>query len=94
MTTIRPLFDVLWRGDRRLTATGLTMLAVLAATGVGLLVDPRDIGGAPAWMKPAKFAASIGIYTLTPSPSRGSSPTCPSGSERGGRSAGSQSPRS
>ena len=24
-----------------------------------------QIGGAPAWLKPAKFAASIAIYTLT-----------------------------
>ena len=41
------------------------MFALLAATGVALVLDPREIGGAPAWMKPAKFAASIGIYTLT-----------------------------
>jgi len=40
-------------------------MALLAATGVALLVDPREVMGAPAWMKPAKFAASIGIYTLT-----------------------------
>ena len=32
---------------------------------MALLVDPREITGAPAWMKPAKFAASIAIYTLT-----------------------------
>jgi hypothetical protein len=55
----------LWQSDARLTAVGLAMLALLAATGVALLVDPRDITGAPAWMKPAKFAASIAIYTLT-----------------------------
>ena len=41
------------------------MTALLAATGVALLVDPRQIMGAPAWMKPAKFAASIAIYTFT-----------------------------
>jgi len=41
------------------------MFLLLAVTGVALLLDPREIGGAPAWMKPAKFAASIGIYTLT-----------------------------
>ena len=55
----------LWRTDARLTAVGLAMLALLAATGVALLVDPREVLGAPAWMKPAKFAASIAIYTLT-----------------------------
>ena len=41
------------------------MLALLAVTGVALLVDPREVMGAPAWMKPAKFAVSIAIYTLT-----------------------------
>ena len=56
---------MLWDSDRRLTAVGVLMLALLAATGVALLVDPRQITGAPAWMKPAKFAASIAIYTLT-----------------------------
>lgn len=63
--TIKSFFELLWRSDRRLTATGLAMLALLAANGIGLLVDPREIGGMPAWMKPAKFAAYIGIYTLT-----------------------------
>jgi hypothetical protein len=41
------------------------MVALLGATGAALFVDPREISGAPAWMKPAKFAASVAIYTLT-----------------------------
>jgi hypothetical protein len=41
------------------------MTALLGATGIALLLDPRQILGAPAWMKPAKFAASIAIYTFT-----------------------------
>lgn len=65
MTTTKTLLRQLWLTDARLMAVGLAMFLLLAATGVALLVDPRDIGGAPAWMKPAKFAASIGIYTLT-----------------------------
>jgi hypothetical protein len=32
---------------------------------VGLLVDPRVITGASAWLKPAKFAVSISIYCFT-----------------------------
>ena len=55
----------LWKTDARLTALGLLMMAALAATGVALVVDPRVIGGAPAWLKPAKFAVSIAIYCLT-----------------------------
>ena len=65
MTPMRPILKTLRESDARLTAVGLLMCALLAVTGVALLVDPREVMGAPAWMKPAKFAASIGIYTLT-----------------------------
>jgi len=51
--------------DAPLTATGLLMLAGLAAAVAGLWLDPRIITGAPAWLKPAKFAISTAIYTLT-----------------------------
>jgi hypothetical protein len=51
--------------DAPLTATGLLMLAGLAAALAGLWLDPRIITGAPAWLKPAKFAISTAIYTLT-----------------------------
>ena len=51
--------------DVPLTFTGLLMLAALAAALAGLWLDPRIITGAPAWLKPAKFAASTAIYTLT-----------------------------
>lgn len=55
----------LWRTDRPLTATGWLSLAALAAALIGLAVDPRIITGAPAWLKPAKFAASIALYVFT-----------------------------
>ena len=55
----------LWKAHAPLTAVSVLMLVVLAACGVGLLVDPRVIAGAPAWLKPAKFAASIAIYGFT-----------------------------
>ena len=54
-----------WRTSPLLTATGLLMLPILAAALAGLWLDPRTITGAPAWLKPAKFAASIAIYTLS-----------------------------
>jgi hypothetical protein len=41
------------------------MSIVLGGALVGLAVDPTVITGAPAWLKPAKFAASIVIYTIT-----------------------------
>jgi hypothetical protein len=53
------------RGSAPLTATGLAMIAVLALTALGLIIDPRIVTGAPVWLKPAKFAASIAIYTFT-----------------------------
>jgi hypothetical protein len=41
------------------------MLLVLAVSLAGLLLDPRVITGAPAWLKPMKFAVSISIYCFT-----------------------------
>jgi hypothetical protein len=41
------------------------MLAVAVASVVGILVDPRTITGAPAWLKPFKFAVSTAVYSLT-----------------------------
>ncbi len=43
-----------------LVTAGLTLFFV-----VGIFADSRMITGAPAWLKPAKFALSISIYTLT-----------------------------
>jgi hypothetical protein len=40
------------------------MLAAAAASVVGLVVDPRTIMGAPAWLKPFKFAISTAVYGL------------------------------
>lgn len=55
----------LWRSSPPLTVVGLGMLVVLAASLAGLVLDPRVITGAPAWLKPAKFAVSTAIYALT-----------------------------
>ncbi len=41
------------------------MVVVLAATLIGLVVDERVITGAPAWLKPMKFAVSTAIYCFT-----------------------------
>jgi hypothetical protein len=55
----------LWHIDRPLATTAALMLVALTIAAVGLMVDPRAITGAPAWLKPAKFAISIGIYVVT-----------------------------
>ena len=54
-----------WRISPPLTAVAGLMLGMLAVSVVGMVVDPRVITGAPAWLKPAKFAASTAIYSLT-----------------------------
>jgi hypothetical protein len=70
MNTVNPgsprnLLRSLWLSSPPLTAGGVLMLVVLAASVIGLVVDPRVITGAPAWLKPAKFAVSTAIYMLT-----------------------------
>ena len=59
------LIDRLWSASPPLTAVGLLMLVVAVASLVGIVVDPRLITGAPAWLKPFKFAISAAIYCLT-----------------------------
>ena len=55
----------LWETSRPLTAAGLGLLILFGVKMVPLAVDPRVITGAPAWLKPAKFAISTGVYALT-----------------------------
>lgn len=63
--TVAALVDRLWRTSPPLTAVGALMIVVAGASVVGVLVDPRMITGAPAWLKPFKFAVSTAIYSLT-----------------------------
>ena len=59
------VLDRLWRASPPLTAVGMLMLVVAVASLLGILVDPRIITGAPAWLKPFKFAISTAVYSLT-----------------------------
>lgn len=54
-----------WRANAPLTLLGTAMFISLILTIIGIFVDPRIITGQPAWLKPAKFAISIGIYSFT-----------------------------
>jgi hypothetical protein len=63
-----PASDLLGRMRRAsppLTTVGALMLVVAGASLVGLLVDDRIVTGAPAWLKPFKFAVSTAVYSLT-----------------------------
>lgn len=55
----------LWNSSPPLTAVGLVMLVVAAGSVAGIFLDTRIITGAPAWLKPFKFAVSTAIYSLT-----------------------------
>jgi hypothetical protein len=59
------LLERLSRTSPPLTMVGTLMIVAAGASIVGLLVDPRTIAGAPAWLKPLKFAISTAIYSLT-----------------------------
>jgi hypothetical protein len=54
-------FSVLFAAAPGLTILGFVMAADLVFTMCGLVVDRRVITGAPAWLKPAKFALSTMI---------------------------------
>src|SRR5688572_5904470 len=64
-TRVGALLDSLWHSSPPLTAVGLLMLVAALASLAGIVVDPRVITGAPAWLKPFKFALSAAIYCLT-----------------------------
>src|SRR5687767_9399144 len=59
------MLDRLWRGSPPLTVVGILMLVVAVPSLLGAFVDHRVITGAPAWLKPFKFAISAAIYILT-----------------------------
>ncbi len=61
----RRLLTAAWGSNRPLTLVAAIMLLSFGAMLVGLVVDPRVITGAPAWLKLAKFAVSIAIYCFT-----------------------------
>jgi hypothetical protein len=64
-STVASLLARLWRASPPLTAVGLLMILVAVGSVAGLVVDPRSITGAPAWLKPFKFAVSTAVYSLT-----------------------------
>ena len=51
--------------NRPLAFMILMMLLTIVAALIGLLANPSVITGAPAWLKPLKFAVSISIYSAT-----------------------------
>lgn len=54
-----------WATDPWLAFVAGATLFAFVATLVGMAVDHRAITGAPVWLKPAKFAISISVYSAT-----------------------------
>ncbi len=54
-----------WLTNRPLTLLGVAMILAFLAALTGILLDHRVITGAPAWLKPAKFAISVSLYCFT-----------------------------
>jgi hypothetical protein len=55
----------LWNESPALMLTCYLMLAALVCSVAGLYLDSRVITGAPAWLKPAKFAISTAIFAAS-----------------------------
>lgn len=73
----------LWQANRPLAALVAATAAALVVFLVGLAFDPRTVTGAPVWMKPAKFAASIAVYGATLCPTCATAGRCWWPSSRG-----------
>ncbi|HEY4188116.1 MAG TPA: ABA4-like family protein [Polyangia bacterium] len=58
---LRTVARDLWKAHRTLALVAAGALALLVTSLALGLVDGRQVVGAPVWMKPAKFAASIAI---------------------------------
>lgn len=59
------LDDSLRRADPALLSAGLLLLALLPAFLLLGQIDARTVGGVGTWVKPAKFAASLGVHLVT-----------------------------
>ena len=51
--------------NRPLALVAAAMAAMLVVMAAGVLLDPREVTGAPVWLKPAKFTMSFAIYGFT-----------------------------
>ncbi len=58
-------FRRLWQTHAALTLSGLIAVFLALFFIIGIFTDPRVITGAPAWLKPTKFAVSFTLYNLT-----------------------------
>jgi hypothetical protein len=62
---LRRLPAELWARERRLALYGALMLALVVPMAVAWGLDERTLRGVGVWVKPIKFALSIGLLALT-----------------------------
>ena len=55
----------LLRRERRLALFGFALLALLLPLALAWGIDERTLRGANVWLKPMKFALSLGLFALT-----------------------------
>lgn len=65
MTTLSNSLRKAWQLNWLLTLAGLFHLVLIPLLVVGMVLDPKVITGANAWIKPLKFAISLPIYSFT-----------------------------
>lgn len=63
--SVKALLRRAWTTNWPLTILGVAMILVFVAALAGIFLDRRIITGAPAWLKPAKFALSVSVYCFT-----------------------------
>jgi hypothetical protein len=67
--SLRTLFAAtvteLFRRERRLALFGFALLALLVPLALAGALDERTLRGANVWLKPMKFALSLGLFALT-----------------------------
>ncbi len=61
----RQIVTDMWRMEPLLVWTAVVLGLVALPSAAGIWLDPRVITGAPAWLKPFKFAVSTAIYAVT-----------------------------
>ncbi|MES3036128.1 MAG: hypothetical protein V4813_19135 [Gemmatimonadota bacterium] len=62
MTTLRDHVRDIQARAPTLARMTVVSLGILAVASVGLLLDDRQLGGAPVWLKPAKFGLSSAVF--------------------------------
>lgn len=65
LSTVQTFLLQSWRFNRVLTLAAVLHILVVPLLLVGMVVDPKVITGANAWIKPLKFALSSAIYGFT-----------------------------